>query len=319
MKSAPKYFVVLLFVIGIVFLTSCSNTTNDKQTDDKEYSAYLMAYFYDTKEKLCYAYSYDARNWILLNNNNPVFDAKVRLRDPYISRVKGQFHMVHTMGWDNPVIYHWVSSDLINWKGGPITVVDNSRKRAWAPEFFYSADEELFYVHWASIYNGHNTIHYITTKDWSDITPENSAVYFDIGIHDIDLTIVKYNGIYYGFHKPGAVEDSLGIRILKTRTLKPGEDGFGFGKDGSGKEILLNQLKPIEAPEVIKLIGQQKWYIYADPFHYPMQAWETSDFSKFTKIDVNTPKDAKHCSMIPITQKELDKLLAKYPNTISTK
>ena len=33
-------------------------------------------------------------------------------------------------------------------------------------------------------------MHYVTTKDWTDITPARSAVYFDLGIHDIDMTVV---------------------------------------------------------------------------------------------------------------------------------
>ena len=65
---------------------------------------------------------------------------------------------------------------------------------------------------------------------------------------------------------------------------------------------------------MIKLIGQEKWYVFGDPFNSPMQAWETTDFVTFNKIAVNTPKGSKHCGMIPITQEELDSLLARYPS-----
>jgi len=150
-----------------------------------------MAYFYNTQEKLCYAYSYDALNWTALNNGKPVFDAHVHLRDPFISRVKGIFDMVHTMGFDHPMIFHWESKDLIHWQGGPITLVDSSRKRAWAPEFYYYEPEHIFYVFWSSILNGHNVIYYVTTKNWQDITPEKSALFYDLGIHNIYLTIVE--------------------------------------------------------------------------------------------------------------------------------
>ena len=309
-----KHFIMILIISLSILFTSCNSSLDKKKEKSEKYSAYLMAYFYNSQEKLCYAYSYDALNWESLNDSKPVFDAKVRLRDPFIKRVKDKFHMVHTMGWDNPVIFHWESSDLIHWQGGPITVVDSSRKRAWAPEFFYSVPDGIFYVFWASIYNGHNTIHYVTTKDWQDITPDKSAVYFDIGIHDIDLTIVEYKGDYYGFHKPGDVDDLMGIRLTVSQSLSPNKEGFGFGKEGAGNEVMPNQSKPIEGPEVVKLIDQNKWYIYADPFHHPMEAWETVDFVKFNKIPVKTPKGAKHCSIIQITQKELDQLLSEYPN-----
>jgi hypothetical protein len=284
-----------------------------------------MAYFTDYVDDpspdraygLRYAYSKDARNWEALNNGKPVFDAKAYLRDPFVKRVKGKFHMVHTKGMEYPTIFHWESTDLINWKGGEIDVVHPSGSKAWAPEFFYVESEDLFYVYWASNHDGHHTMHYVTTKDWTDITPEKSDIFYDIGIHDIDLTIVEHDGTYYGFHKPGAYEDFMGNRLSTSKSLKPGK--VTFGKDGPGK-VVFEDSHPggTEGPEVIKLIGQDKWHIYGDPFAAPLEAWETTDFVKYTKIPVTTPKGAKHCSMIQITQEELDRLLEEYPNTQNT-
>jgi hypothetical protein len=274
-------------------------------SDEKDFTAYLMAYF-GPEEKLFYASSRDARNWTALNAARPVFDAGVRLRDPFVSRVKGTFHMVHTKGWDHPVIFHWESKDLIRWTGGPIQVVDESGKRAWAPEFFYVPDEDLFYVFWASIHDGHNTMHYVTTRDWKDITPARSAVYYDLGIHDIDLTVVKHKNTYYGFHKPGDVQDEMGNRLLTAKSLDPSKDTFG-GK-GIGKDVFPDSARPTEGPEVIKVIGQDRWYVYGDPFHSALEAWETTNFETFRKIPVTTPAGAKHGSMIPITEGELETL-----------
>ena len=274
-------------------------------------TAYLMAYF-GPQEKLFYAWSRDARDWIALNEGRPVFDAGVRLRDPFVQRVNGRFHMVHTKGWDHPTIFHWESADLIEWKGGPIDVVPADRKRAWAPEFCYEKESGLFYVFWASIYDGHNTMHVVTTRDWSDITPERAQVYYDIGIHDIDLTIVEFDGVYYGFHKPGDVDDLMGNRLSTSRTLDSRTNTFAEGKPG--KIVLQGQTKPTEGPEVIQLIGQNKWYIYGDPFRSPIEAWETDDFVEFQKIDVRTVAGAKHCSVLPITETELRRLRDTFPD-----
>ncbi|UCD51472.1 MAG: glycoside hydrolase family 43 protein [Phycisphaerales bacterium] len=281
------------------------------RADAAKYSAYLMAYF-GPEEKLFYAVSDDARHWQALNGGQPVFDPNARLRDPYVSRVKDTFHMVHTKGWDHPTIFHWESPDLIHWTGGPIDVVEPNKVRAWAPEFFYSQSEDLFYVHWASIHEGHNAIHYVTTRDWTDITPERSAVWYDIGIHDIDLTIVEYQGTYYGFHKPGDVDDRLGNRLATVTSLDPTQDSFA--KSGYGRDLLSDQTRPIEGPEVIRLIGQDKWYVYGDPFHSPLEAWETTNFVDFARIDVVTPDGAKHGSMLPITRAELRALRRQYPD-----
>ena len=301
----------------VTFIRSITNQGWEAQHDStaaaeaaEPYTAYLMAYF-GPEERLFYSWSRDARNWTALNGGKPVFDPGVRLRDPFVQCVNGQFHLVHTKGWDHPTIFHWESADLINWKGGAIDVVPPDRKRAWAPEFFYEKKTGLFYVFWASIHNGHNTMHVVTTRDWTDITPDRAQVYYDIGIHDIDLTIVEFNGVYYGFHKPGDVDDRMGNRLSISRTLDPQANIFAEG--GPGKIVFDGQSKPTEGPEVIQLIGQNKWYIYGDPFHSPMEAWETTDFVKFKRIVVKTVPGSKHCSMFPITETELRRLCETYP------
>jgi len=277
------------------------------------HTAYLMAYF-GPQEKLFYAWSRDARQWTALNGGRPVFDAGVRLRDPFVQRVNDKFHLVHTKGWDHPTIFHWESTDLINWQGGPIDVVPAERKRAWAPEFFYDKAAGLFYVFWASIFQGHNAMHVVTTRDWTDITPERAQVYYDIGIHDIDLTIVALNGVYYGFHKPGDVDDRMGNRLSVSPTLDPKTNTFAQGKPG--KIVFNGQTKPTEGPEVIRLIGQDTWYVYGDPFRSPMEAWKTTDFVTFKQIAVETVPGSKHCSMLPITEAELRRLWDRYPTDL---
>ena len=294
--------------LAVVILTLMSIAAH---AAEPTYSAYLMAYF-GPEEKLFYAVSDDARHWQALNGGKPVFAPEARLRDPYLHRVKGTFHLVHTKGWDHPTIFHWESTDFVHWAGGPIDVVEPAKVRAWAPEFFYVPSEDLFYVHWASIHDGHNAIHYVTTKDWTDITPARSAVWYNLGIHDIDLTIVEYEGTYYGFHKPGDVDDRMGNRLATVKSLDPKKDSFA--RAGYGRDVLPDQTRPIEGPEVIRLIGEDRWYIYGDPFRSPLEAWETTNFIDFTKIDVTTPEGAKHGSMIPITAGEVDALRSQYPN-----
>lgn len=273
-------------------------------------TAYLMACF-GPAEKLYYATSPDARHWVSLNGGRPVFDPGLRLRDPFLRRVNGVFHLVHTLGWDHPAIGHWTSKDLIHWSGGRIDVAPAERRRAWAPEFVYEERAGLFHVFWASVYEGHNTMHVVTTRDWTDITPDRAQIFYNLGIHDIDLTIVRRGGRYYGFHKPGGVEDRLGNRLSVSRTLDPETNTFAAANPG--RDVLPGQTKPTEGPEVIQLIGEERWLIYGDPFRAPMEAWETTDFASFRKIEVHPPPGAKHCSMLPITAAELRRLRAAFP------
>jgi len=130
---------------------------------------------------------------------------------------------------------------------------------------------------------------------------------------DIDLTIVEHDGTYYGFHKPGDVGDRMGNRLSTSGSLDPDDASFAFNKHGHGRIVLDGEIKPTEGPEVIKLVNQEKWYIYGDPFNSEMQAWETTDFKSFTRISVSTPRGAKHCSMLPITCRELQALRERYP------
>ncbi len=138
-------------------------------------------------------------------------------------------------------------------------------------------------------------------------------MYYDIGVHVIDLTIVKAKDAYYAFHKTGEVENKFGNRMMVSPTLNPTNPEFTFGINGYGEDMLPNQTKPTEGPEIIKLIEEEKWYVYGDPFDSALEAWETTDFKIFSKMKVSTPLDSKHCSFIPITKTELDLLLKSYP------
>ena len=81
----------------------------------------------------------------------------------------------------------------------------------------------------------------------------------------------------------------------------------------AGYEVFTDGQLPTEGPETFQLIGQNKWYVIVDPFDYAMEVHETVDFENFTRIQVTFPYNAKHCSVIQITQSELDALRAAYP------
>lgn len=287
--------------------------------------AYTMPYFDGRLQKLSLAYSYDARNWEAINQGRPIDNWISKetgekteipfIRDPFIALVNGKFHLVHTTSWAGTTIGHWVSDDLITWTGGPIEVVTSEKEHCWAPEFTYMPEEERFYVYWASVLKKdgkkYNAIHYLTTKDWENITPADSAVFYDLGIDDIDLTIYHYDGDFYGFHKVGSVADRMGNRLSIVGSLDTKKDSFA--KDGYGRIVFLDETKPTEGPEVLKLMQEKKWLVYGDPFSAPLQAWETTDFKTYKKIQVSTPPGSKHCSFVPITTPQLDKLLQAYP------
>lgn len=189
--------------------------------------------------------------------------------------------------------------------------------RAWAPEWHFEEKEGLFYVFWASIHNCHNAIFYTKTRDWKDIRPEQAKIYYDLGIHDIDFTVTKVNKGpkpgYYAFHKPGSLEDNFSVECMYSPTINPEDQDFNFGNKNARFTDMPKLVKPIEGPEIIQLNQENKWYIYADPFHQPFIAWETLDFVQFRPITVRPPDESKHCSILGITSSELIRLKKHYP------
>ena len=217
----------LCAAIVFVFLFVCGSAL---ATEDEK-AAYLMAYFTNASERLRYAVSTDAKNWDPLTKE-PLAGWEERfVRDPYIRKVNGVFHLVHTTGFRGHTIAHWQSRDLLNWTGGAIQVmpeVAGKRQRCWAPEFIWSEEEQVFYVHWSSFQPDQSqrmTIYYLKTRDFKDINPEASAVYYDNGRHVIDLTIEKFQGTYYGFHEVGQWKaPMLGNLMVTSQSLDPAID-----------------------------------------------------------------------------------------------
>lgn len=294
---------------------SCKAYPGDNHSDPL--TGYLMAYFKSSQQQLFYAVSEDCRHWTTLNDGQAVLETTILLRDPFIGRVRNKFHLVHTKGWDYPVIYHYESDNLTDWEGGPIQVVPDDKKRAWAPEWYYEEKEGLFYVFWASLHNGHNTIFYVKTRNWKNIRPDQAKVYYDLGIDDIDFTITKIstglNPGYYAFHKPGSLEDNFSVECMYSPSINPEDPHFRFGNRNYPSPVLPNMVKPIEGPEIVRLNKEDKWYIYADPFHQHFVAWETVDFKQFDPITVRVPEASKHCSILGITAGEMARLKNRFP------
>ncbi|MRI31673.1 hypothetical protein EOPP23_01520 [Endozoicomonas sp. OPT23] len=297
-------------------------------------TAYLMAYFKGNNlpnEKLFYAKSHDALKWTALNNGNYVFDANnynVRLRDPFIQRVthngEEKFHLVHTKGWDSQGIYHWESDDLQNWTGSYIGVMEGtSAPNAWAPEFFYDEDSELFYVFWTSRTprqngeggsNGESPdgwtekIWYTTTSDWQTFAP--SRVYFYPNFDVIDANILKINDQYQMVYKTEFGDHGDRHTLLATSSsLNPEIDVF------TGTDDVLPSVRGVEGPEQFKvnINGTDRYYLYYDFFANggywgAASSDDGENWQTLPVADVNFPSGARHGSVIGISWQELNQL-----------
>lgn len=204
-------------ILGFIFLC-CSLTSCSKKVDD----IYLFSYFTDNgQDGLHLAYSTDGLLWQALNDGEsylrPCIGKDKLMRDPSIVQDgKGMFHMVWTTGWWDQGIGYAYSKDLINWseqKNIPVMAEFDGTKNAWAPELFYDAVSDTFYIFWSSTIPGafpdiptaenekglNHRQYYVTTKDFN--TFSETRLYFDPGFSVIDGTILKRDDVYYLFVK----------------------------------------------------------------------------------------------------------------------
>lgn len=307
--------------------TASSSAATPKETlSQLPDSVYLMAYFTSPAQHLFYAWSTDGLNWQQANGGEPVFtayDDTVWMRDPYLSRVtrdgKDTYHLVHTWGWDNPAIFHWQSDDLINWTAadggtttdsGKIFVMDGKDGRpqspnAWAPEYTYVPEDDLFYIYWSSRVDDRQ-LHYVTTtRDWITFTTPRPL--FDPGFTAIDLTVVRQGDTFHGYYKDER-NGKKTILYATTRSLDPAVDTF----HDKGRILPADYSTEVEGPTVFPKIGGKGYIGYFDKFngdaglsYIECTDLDKNDWKLIPDTEVTNVPDVKHGSVITISRDQL--------------
>ncbi len=307
--------------------TASSSAATPKETlSQLPDSVYLMAYFTSPAQHLFYAWSTDGLNWQQANDGQAVFtayDDTVWMRDPYLSRVtrdgKDTYHLVHTWGWDNPAIFHWQSDDLINWTAadggtttasGKIYVMDGKDGRpqspnAWAPEYTYVPEDDLFYIYWSSRVDDRQ-LHYVTTtRDWITFTTPRPL--FDPGFTAIDLTVVRQGDTFHGYYKDERNGEKT-ILYATTRSLDPAVDTF----HDKGRILPADYTTEVEGPTVFPKIGGKGYIGYFDKFngdaglsYIECTDLDKNDWKLIPDTEVTNVPDVKHGSVITISRDQL--------------
>ncbi len=306
--------------------------TSQKLKDD---GAYLTAYFrsglgWDGRiQSLHYAYSRDGLKWYELNSNNPVFTPDYQLRDPFIDRgPDGKWHLVYTTpdldaGGNNIRTYYMgyaESYDLIHWTNQKrLDLMANYRPantvyNVWAPEWTYDPETNQYVIYWCSTLNSsspNNNKHYMaTTADWENFS--DASLFFDPGISNIDVNLLKYNDKFLMFFKDENV-NPMKIKQTWASTLT------GRAEYENPAHIS-SYITPdeTEAPEVFKLIGKNVWHLVYDYWaqgKYGLKsttnpedpaAWSAE------RTDARFPNKYRHSGMAIITEAELQSLLNTY-------
>ena len=308
-----------------------------------EFVAFLFTYFTGNRpdqEQICYALSEDGYNYTLLNQGYPVIKSDSIaftqcVRDPHILRGEDgkTFYMVATdmkssLGWaSNRGLVMMKSTDLIHWTHSVVNIPTRFPEwmnvtRVWAPETIYDHKTGKYMVFFSMLTDDgkckFDKIFYAyANADFTDL--ETDPVYmFDNGSATIDGDIV-YNdadGLYHLFYKSEAHGGILQA-TAKSLTAEPGQPlGSQWTKLDGHVEVCK---KAVEGVGVCKSLDGQSWVVMYDCYgsgHY--QFCKSADLKTFQWVADTKTRGAftpRHGTIMPITQEEKDRLLAKWGAT----
>lgn len=299
---------------------------------DKEFSAYLFAYFTGNdntrdEEAIRFAVSDNGYDFRALNGNRPVLRSEAiaetgGVRDPHVYRAPdGWFYMVATdmvsaRGWDsNRGMVLLKSRDLVHWTHSTINIQcrlpgQESLKRVWAPQSIFDPQAGKMLLYWSMKHgDGPDIIYYAyANRDFTDIEGEPKPLFLPRdGKSCIDGDIVLKDGVFHMFYKTEG--HGNGIRHATTRRLTSGkwveEPGY-------------KQLTPeaVEGAGTFKLIGKDRYILMYDVYMKGGYDFtETADLSNFSPASHPVSMDfhPRHGSVIPITASEKQRLEAAFP------
>ena len=288
---------------------------------------WVFAYFRNNGEDgLHLAYSRDAYHWQALHGDSSVLQPAAGhdklMRDPCVIRGgDGKFHMVWTVSWGERGIGYASSDDLIHWSAQQTIPVmqDTATLNAWAPEIFYDNASQNYMIYWASTIPGkfpkvgvkeddkyNHRMYYVLTKDFKTFTP--AKLLYDKGFSVIDATI-QQNGNEY-------------VMFLKNENDAPAEKNIHIATSKNMTSNYTNASPPItgkywaEGPTVLR--SGNKWIVFFDKYtEHQYGAVESTDLKDWTDVSdkIVLPLGIRHGTILPVTNEELNKLLATYSTT----
>jgi len=318
-----------------------------------QYAGYLFAYFTGEGtadgEQIRYALSRgnDPLHWRELNQGKPVLTSTIGekgLRDPFVIRSpKGdKFYLIATDlrmyqnssgSWDDvqrhgsKSVMIWESTDLVHWTDQRLVkVAPDNAGNTWAPEAYWDDSLGEYIVFWASkLYadddpdhtgSTYNRMMYATTKDFRTFSAPK--VWDDPGYSVIDSTVVKYKDTYYRYTKDERDPSSSSpcskfITGEKSTSLTSTSYDFVSECIGSGA------IERGEGPTVFKSNTEKKWYLFVDEYglrgYVPFETTDLDSGEWTPSTDYQLPASPRHGTVLPVTQREYDRLLAAYPAT----
>jgi hypothetical protein len=286
------------------------------------YTGYVMAYFTESPDMqaanygLHLAVSRDGLNWTPLNQNDPVATPTAGtqgLRDPFVFRRQdGTFVVIATdlfgtdFGQDNQFLHVWDSTNLTSFTGYRRIRMHTLNTHTWAPTAFWDASRGQYGIVY-SANNGQDVLMVNYTTDFSSVSAPQ--VFFSPGFGVLDGDIVVDGGTTYLYYKNLADGFLYGAR---SATGAPNS----FTTYTSG----LRQGNAIEGPLLVKANQGNGWWLWGDsfsPVNGEYYVWSTTNiggnaWTVVSQRDYTQPLNAKHGSILPITDAEYNALVAAW-------
>ncbi|MEO6114979.1 MAG: glycoside hydrolase family 43 protein [Pseudolysinimonas sp.] len=308
-------------------------------------TAFLMAYFRPEQEpdgeqaRFAVSDVGDPTRWSPLAGGRPVLPSSVGeagTRDPFLVRTATGFVLIATdlrvhpdEDWERAVrfgsrdIQVWHSDDLIAWEGPDLVDISPANAgNTWAPKAFWSERDEAWMVIWASaIYDEdssrrdaeHQSLLAATTTDFR--TFSEPWVYLDPGHDVIDASFVVDNSTWYRFSANALGHDSgldRGHHILVETGRQLDDPAFEVQIVDLGKPELVHA----EGPAPFRDPDTGTTYLLLDEHGFRgYRLFVADDLAAgvWRQLgDAVLPPQARHGSVIPITDAERDRLIEAF-------
>jgi hypothetical protein len=301
-----------------------------------KYEAYLFAHMmHGDYWRLYYSLSLDGLHWEILNGGKRVCE-EYRGHADIVKGHDGRYYLVGNRGDDRPDINFWVSEDLIAWKKYSDYVPDlkhvpdypKALARIGAPKLIFDQASAQYLLTWHTTHDlgktdlpepywaGQRTL-YATSKDLRTFSqPPHKLFSWDLAT--IDVIIRKEGDYYYAIAKDErypTLDWTTGktIRICRSPSL--------LGPYSEPGPPISPNFR--EAPTIIPSPNGKAWYLYYE--QYPGVAYGLSvaaslegpwfqaaggqqpSWDKF-----RLPPKVRHGSMLAITRKQYDGLVAAF-------
>ncbi len=189
---------------------------------------------------------------------------------------------------------------------------------AWAPEAFYDADSEQYFVYWASMLGdkeaegGKDRYHRMMvarTKNFVNFSePE---IYIDYGLSVIDTTMIRENGKIHRFSKRENIS-----HVFQESGDSFFDPNFTLIHENIGQNFMVRG----EGPIVFKSNVEDKWYLLIDEFglrgYMPLETTDLDSGVWTMPAEFSLPTKPRHGSVLSVTRSEYERLLAKYGGNI---